>query len=67
MGFPEKFKIVVSDTRAYKQFGNAVVVPVVKTIGAEMIKCLSREKAKSEDAVCTRARISRPSDLYATV
>ncbi|OGB90600.1 DNA (cytosine-5-)-methyltransferase [candidate division WOR-1 bacterium RIFCSPHIGHO2_01_FULL_53_15] len=67
MGFPEKFKIVVSDTRAYKQFGNAVVVPVVKTIAAEMIKCLSREKAKSEDAVCTRVRISRPSDLYATV
>jgi DNA (cytosine-5)-methyltransferase 1 len=29
MGFPEDFKIVVSDTQAYKQFGNSVVVPVM--------------------------------------
>ena len=40
MGFPEDFKIVVSDTRAYKQFGNSVVVPVIEHIAAEMIKCL---------------------------
>lgn len=30
MGFPDSFVIPVSDTRAYKQFGNSVVVPVVK-------------------------------------
>jgi DNA (cytosine-5)-methyltransferase 1 len=29
MGFPDTFKIPVSDTRAYKQFGNCVVVPVI--------------------------------------
>ena len=29
MGFPETFEIPVSDTQAYKQFGNSVVVPVV--------------------------------------
>lgn len=29
MGFPETFDIPVSDTQAYKQFGNSVVVPVV--------------------------------------
>ena len=27
-GFPENFKIPVSDTQAYKQFGNSVVVPL---------------------------------------
>jgi DNA (cytosine-5)-methyltransferase 1 len=32
MGFPETFKIPVSDTQAYKQFGNSVVVPVVKFV-----------------------------------
>ena len=32
MGFPESFKIVVSDTQAYRQFGNAVVVDVVAFI-----------------------------------
>lgn len=29
MGFPESFDIPVSDTQAYRQFGNSVVVPVV--------------------------------------
>ncbi len=32
MGFPENFEIPVSDTQAYKQFGNSVVVPVVAPI-----------------------------------
>ncbi len=27
MGFPDSFRIPVSDTRAYKQFGNSVVMP----------------------------------------
>ena len=30
MGFPDDFKIIVSDTQAYKQFGNSVVVPVIE-------------------------------------
>ena len=30
------FKIPVSDTQAYRQFGNAVVVPVVQAIAHEM-------------------------------
>lgn len=29
MGFPDSFKIPVSDTQAYRQFGNSVVVPVM--------------------------------------
>ena len=29
MGFPERFEIIVSDTQAYKQFGNAVVSSLV--------------------------------------
>lgn len=32
MGFPDTYKIVVSDTQAYKQFGNTVVVPVIKAV-----------------------------------
>lgn len=32
MGFPDTFKIPVSDTRAYKQFGNSVVVPVMQAV-----------------------------------
>ena len=36
MGFPDSFKIPVSDTQAYKQFGNSVVVPVVERIAESM-------------------------------
>ena len=41
MGFPDSFKISVSDTRAYKQFGNSVVVPVVQKIAKSMMECMS--------------------------
>ena len=44
MGFPEKFKIPVSDNQAYRQFGNAVVVPVVKEIAKAMVKCMAKGK-----------------------
>jgi DNA (cytosine-5)-methyltransferase 1 len=37
MGFDDDYKIVVSDTQAYKQFGNSVVVPVIKAV-AETVK-----------------------------
>lgn len=36
MGFPEEFRIVVSDTRAYKQFGNSVVVPMMAAMARAM-------------------------------
>src|ERR1700752_317510 len=44
MGYPEDFKIVVRDTRPYKQLGNSVVVPVVEHIAQEMVKCLKEGK-----------------------
>ena len=42
MGFPDSFKIPVSDLQAYKQFGNSVVVPVIETIAKSMTLALSR-------------------------
>ncbi|MBP7094955.1 MAG: DNA (cytosine-5-)-methyltransferase [Spirochaetia bacterium] len=36
MGFPDSFYIPVSDTRAYKQFGNSVAVPVFKAVAGFM-------------------------------
>ena len=35
-GFPDDFKIVVSDGQAYKQFGNSVVVPLIANV-AELV------------------------------
>jgi DNA (cytosine-5)-methyltransferase 1 len=40
MGFPDDFKIPVSDTQAYRQFGNSVAVPVVESIAREIRRCL---------------------------
>lgn len=40
MGFEDSFRIVVSDTQAYKQFGNALCVPLVADIAKEMVKAM---------------------------
>ncbi len=32
MGFPDSFQIPVSDTQAYRQFGNSVAVPVIAAV-----------------------------------
>ena len=40
MGFPHWFQIPVSDTQAYRQFGNSVVVPVVTEIAKRVQGCL---------------------------
>ncbi|WP_286207955.1 DNA (cytosine-5-)-methyltransferase [Clostridium caldaquaticum] len=37
MGFPDDFIIPVSDTQAYRQFGNSVVVPVIKAVAKLML------------------------------
>lgn len=36
MGYPDTFKITVSDTQAYKQFGNSVIVPVMEEVARIM-------------------------------
>ena len=36
MGYPDSFVIPVSDTQAYRQFGNSVAVPVIESIGKAM-------------------------------
>lgn len=36
MGFPDDFIIPVSDTQAYKQFGNSVVMPVMREVARVM-------------------------------
>ena len=43
-GYPEKFKIKVSDSQAYKQFGNSVAVPVVQEIGKAILNLVLEKK-----------------------
>lgn len=35
-GFPSNYKIPVSDTQAYKQFGNAVAVPAIRSVAKQL-------------------------------
>lgn len=42
MGFPDRLKIVVSDTQAYRQFGNAVVPPVAGAVAKQIAQTLDR-------------------------
>ncbi len=39
-GFPDNFKIVVSDAQAYKQFGNSVAVPAIQAMAIKIIEKL---------------------------
>lgn len=39
-GFPDTFKIPVSDTQAYRQFGNSVVVPLITDVASLIVKKL---------------------------
>ena len=41
-GFPDTFKIPVSDTQAYKQFGNSVVVPLIGSVAKLLAEELKR-------------------------
>lgn len=41
-GFPENFIIPVSDTQAYKQFGNSVCIPTINAIANSMIQLLDK-------------------------
>ena len=62
MGFPSDFKIPVSDTQAYKQFGNSVVVPVVERIAKAVVTTLERPVDYREDLVLELAERKRISD-----
>ena len=55
MGYPEWFKIPVSDNRAYRQFGNSVVVPVVRLLAQEVLQWMIRQKPHRADQLTLMA------------
>jgi DNA (cytosine-5)-methyltransferase 1 len=48
MGYPDDHKIPVSDTQAYRQFGNSVVVPVVERIASAVVETLASHPPKKK-------------------
>ena len=49
MGYPEDFRIPVSDTQAYKQFGNSVAVPVFAGVARLMAPHVKALAAKTQN------------------
>jgi DNA (cytosine-5)-methyltransferase 1 len=49
MGFPSDFKIEVSNTQAYRQFGNSVVVPIVTDIAKSIVGKLTNKVLFNEN------------------
>jgi DNA (cytosine-5)-methyltransferase 1 len=45
-GYPDKFIIPVSDNQAYRQFGNSVVVPLMKAVATNLVSELQRHNGK---------------------
>lgn len=48
-GFPEEFKIPVSDTQAYRQFGNSVVVPLMENVAKLVVANIEKMESTLEE------------------
>ena len=51
-GFPQ----VVSDTQAYRQFGNAVVPLVIEAIGTQIVDTMASAFQKSQNGCLLKGR-----------
>ena len=49
MGFDDALPIVVSDTQAYRQFGNAVVPKVARVVVQEILKVFRWQLAQKQN------------------
>ena len=49
MGYPDTYRIPVSDTQAYRQFGNSVVVPVMKEVARIMVPQINSVENVTKD------------------
>ena len=54
-GFPDDFKIPVSDTQAYKQFGNSVVVPLMENVAELIVDKLKELDTRMENKMDRQA------------
>lgn len=59
MGLPDTFKIPVSDTRAYKQFGNSVVMLAFKEVARSMRPFLTDSVSGYSEVITTKKRVSK--------
>lgn len=46
-GYDDNFIIPVSDNQAYKQFGNSVTIPLIQSVGKQIIETLNKYESNS--------------------
>lgn len=61
MGFPDSFRIPVSDTRAYQLFSQAAVVPMIEAAAKLMVSSLTQK-----DAVTTASVLTLPKNIMSS-
>lgn len=60
MNFPDHFDIPVSDTQAYRQFGNAVVVGAAREAARQLGKALTEGETKCPSTPAPKTRPANP-------
>lgn len=58
MGFPKDFKVPVSRTQMYRQFGNSVAVPIVEKIVKQILEASNKFTRKNKTKTKTRDSFS---------
>lgn len=61
MGFPDTFRIPVSDTRAYQQFADAALVPMIEATAKLMLPHITVEEAGT-----SRQKIEMPKNIMSS-
>lgn len=69
-GYPDTYKLLDNDSAVYKQMGNGVSVPVVKTVLLDFIennvkKQLTKKSSGQHKASCLLQKTAKASPLYA--
>lgn len=59
-GHEDEFPQVVSDTQAYRQFGNGVVPHVVEAIGSGIVECMARVILRTNSGCLLKGRAVAP-------
>ena len=60
-GFPENFIIPVAKTAAYRQFGNSVVIPIIRKIAENILPYLETKKTRSS-TLSSNLLITQPTE-----
>jgi DNA (cytosine-5)-methyltransferase 1 len=56
MGYDDKLPIVVSDTQAYRQFGNSVVPAVIEAVARQIVKVMAWQLARRTNGCLLKSR-----------